>query len=86
MQSTSKIPNISVGKFKRTKIVATVGPSTNLYEMILKMMKAGVNGFRLNFSHSIEEKRLPFLCFLLVTSCGVEFFTAKTHGEYMTKL
>lgn len=43
--------------FKRTKILATVGPATNSNEMITKMAKAGVNGFRLNFSHGSYEER-----------------------------
>lgn len=43
--------------FKRTKILATLGPATNTDEMIEKMMKAGVNGFRLNFSHGSYEER-----------------------------
>lgn len=42
---------------KRTKIVATVGPATSSYEKLLELVKAGVNCFRLNFSHgSYEDK------------------------------
>lgn len=37
--------------FKRAKILATVGPATDSYEMIEELLLAGVNGFRLNFSH-----------------------------------
>jgi pyruvate kinase len=36
---------------KRTKLVATVGPSCNADEMLRALMAAGVNVFRLNFSH-----------------------------------
>ncbi|HRY36939.1 MAG TPA: pyruvate kinase [Candidatus Magasanikbacteria bacterium] len=36
---------------KKTKIVATLGPSSQEYQIIEKMVKAGVNVFRLNFSH-----------------------------------
>ena len=43
--------------FKRAKILATIGPSTNSYEMIEKLLLAGVNGFRLNFSHGGYEER-----------------------------
>ena len=37
--------------FKRTKILATLGPSTSTPEKIKQLMQAGANGFRLNFSH-----------------------------------
>lgn len=43
--------------FKRAKILATLGPSTNSYEAIEKLIAAGVNGFRLNFSHGNYEER-----------------------------
>lgn len=43
--------------FKRSKILATLGPSTNTPETIEKMIRAGVNGFRLNFSHGTFEER-----------------------------
>lgn len=43
--------------FKRTKILATLGPPTNNYEVIEKLAGAGVNGFRLNFSHGNYEER-----------------------------
>lgn len=41
--------------FKRTKILASVGPPVESYEKIEQMVKAGVNGFRLNFSHAKPE-------------------------------
>lgn len=43
--------------FKRTKILATLGPPTNNYESIEAMIVAGVNGFRHNFSHGTYEER-----------------------------
>jgi pyruvate kinase len=37
--------------FKKTKILATIGPASNNYEMIKSLAFAGANVFRLNFSH-----------------------------------
>lgn len=41
--------------FKRTKILASVGPPVDSYEKIEAMARAGVNGYRLNFSHAKPE-------------------------------
>ena len=57
METTHKAPNVPVTKFKRTKIIATVGPSTDSYDQILALIKAGANGIRLNFSHGAHEER-----------------------------
>jgi len=40
---------------RRVKIVATIGPSTNSEESIESLVKAGVDVFRLNFSHGDHE-------------------------------
>ena len=37
---------------KKTKIVATLGPACSTRDVIHKMIKAGVNVFRINFSHA----------------------------------
>lgn len=57
METTRKLPDTPVASFKRTKIIATVGPSTDSYESILQLIKAGANGIRLNFSHGSYEER-----------------------------
>ena len=46
---------------KRTKIVATVGPACDTYEGLLSLVKAGVNVFRLNFSHGTHEEKLAVI-------------------------
>jgi len=43
---------------KRTKIVATIGPASDSLEQITALMRAGVNVFRLNFSHGTYEYHL----------------------------
>ncbi len=40
---------------KFTKIVATIGPASSDLDIITRMMQAGVNVFRLNFSHGSFE-------------------------------
>lgn len=40
---------------RRTKIVATLGPSTDSVEMLEALIKAGVNVVRLNFSHGTHD-------------------------------
>jgi len=57
MKKIEQAPISSLGVIKRTKILATVGPATNTYDSILQMVKSGVNGFRLNFSHGSYEER-----------------------------
>ena len=50
--------------FKRTKILATLGPATNTPEMIERLLQEGGNGIRLNFSHGSYEERdeqLPWI-------------------------
>jgi pyruvate kinase len=45
----------------RTKIVATVGPACDTYEKLLDLVKAGVNIFRLNFSHGTHENKAQII-------------------------
>ena len=40
---------------RRTRIVATLGPATDSKEMIGRLLLAGVNVFRLNFSHGDHD-------------------------------
>src|SRR6188768_56020 len=45
----------------RTKIVATVGPACDTYEKLLELVRAGVNVFRLNFSHGSHEDKAKII-------------------------
>jgi pyruvate kinase len=43
---------------RRTKIVATVGPASRSPQMLERLIEAGVNVFRLNFSHGTHDEHL----------------------------
>ena len=43
---------------KKTKIVSTLGPASNDEETITKLVEAGANVFRFNFSHGDHEEHL----------------------------
>ena len=45
----------------RTKIVATVGPACDTYDKLLELVRAGVNVFRLNFSHGAHEDKAQII-------------------------
>lgn len=46
---------------RKTKIICTIGPASESEEMLTKLMKAGMNVCRFNFSHGdYEEHRIKF--------------------------
>lgn len=47
---------VPLREYKRTKIIATIGPSTDSYEAIRQLIASGANGIRLNFSHATYEQ------------------------------
>ncbi len=47
---------MNLKKAKKTKIVATIGPATESKKQLLKLMKAGMDVARLNFSHGDFEE------------------------------
>lgn len=47
-----------MSQFQKTKILATVGPSSNSYEVLKSLVLTGVDAFRLNFSHGTHEDHL----------------------------
>ena len=44
------------GTFRRTKIVATIGPGSGSHEMLRALAEAGMDAVRLNFSHGTHEE------------------------------
>ena len=46
---------------RKTKIVATIGPSVSNPENIMKLIQEGVDVFRLNFSHGTLEEHFSVL-------------------------
>ena len=58
MGLTDTPPSVPVENFKRTKIIATLGPATDSYEQVLEIIRAGANGLRLNFSHGTHKEHL----------------------------
>ena len=46
---------------KHTKIVATVGPASATVERLCQLIAAGVNVFRINFSHGDTAERSVYL-------------------------
>jgi pyruvate kinase len=44
-----------MNKPKKTKIIATLGPATSSKETMIQMIQAGVDVFRINFSHADYE-------------------------------
>ena len=49
--------------FKRTKIIATIGPASNTPEVLERLVEAGTNGLRLNMSHGTHEQHAEVVSF-----------------------
>ncbi|KZT75130.1 pyruvate kinase [Daedalea quercina L-15889] len=56
-QNTSKapVPTEETKFHRKTSIIATIGPKVNSVEMLGKLVRAGVNVVRMNFSHGSYE-------------------------------
>ncbi|MBT4070836.1 MAG: hypothetical protein HOE79_06335, partial [Euryarchaeota archaeon] len=44
---------------RRTRIVSTIGPSSDSPEVLESILRAGVNVCRLNYSHGEPEEKTP---------------------------
>lgn len=47
--------------FKKTRIIATIGPASNDLETVRKLIRAGADCFRINFSHGNGETMTPVI-------------------------
>ncbi len=56
MTSTDTIPDTFLSAYRHAKILATLGPASESPEMLEKLISAGVNAFRLNFSHGEQAE------------------------------
>lgn len=64
MKLTEDVPSGKLETYKRTKIIATVGPATDSYKAIKALIQAGANGIRLNFSHGSHEERVQQIAWI----------------------
>lgn len=55
---TAQLDYPKIALMRRTKIVCTIGPATSSPAMIEKLIKAGMNVARLNFSHGSYAEHL----------------------------
>ena len=51
-----------LNKMKKTKIICSIGPSTQIWENFKGIVEAGMNVARINFSHATLEERELDLC------------------------
>jgi len=81
-------------RWRRTKIVATVGPATDSERRIRELIKAGVNVFRLNMSHGDHEyhrkifnrirfcsEKIELQVAILMDLCGPKIRTGKFKND-----
>ncbi|MEF3254782.1 MAG: pyruvate kinase, partial [Deferribacterales bacterium] len=61
---------------RKTKIIATIGPSSSSNEMIEKLILKGVDLFRLNFSHGDHETHLQTIKKIRNISAKLRKYTA----------
>ena len=62
------IMNANKLPLNRTKIVATIGPASRTPEVLRKLIEAGVNVFRLNFSHGTHQEHSATLAYIRAMS------------------
>ena len=80
---------------KKTKIVATIGPKSESKKVLSELSKAGVNIFRLNFSHGTHEehgkkidaiRELGLSCGIMLDTKGPEIRTGEVRDKLFVKI
>lgn len=59
---------------RKTKILATLGPASNSEEMIRRLVEAGADAFRVNFSHGTAEQRARLIEMIRTVARAIERF------------
>jgi pyruvate kinase len=90
-------PTTSKSSYRRTKIIATIGPASRSPEVLRQLIEAGANVFRLNFSHGSHEEHLEALNSIRQVSAtlrqpvavlqdlsGPKIRISKVHEDYVT--
>ena len=55
------LPRTILSRMIRTKILATLGPASSATEMLVRLLEAGADAFRLNFSHGTLDEHAATL-------------------------
>ena len=58
---------------QKTRIICTIGPATESYEMLRKMYDAGMNIVRLNMSHGTHDTHAKVIQYIKTLNKKVEF-------------
>jgi len=61
---------------KKTKIVATLGPATSSKDTLRSMIEAGVDVFRINFSHADHEDVVERINMIRELNDEMQIYTA----------
>ena len=61
MKRTQMQKGTNYPRYNKTKIIATIGPATSSYEMLKKIIEAGVDVCRINFSHGEHDTHLEVI-------------------------
>jgi pyruvate kinase len=52
---------VKIENFRRTKIICTMGPAVNTVDKLVKLIEAGMDAARINFSHGTRDEHLDMI-------------------------